>query len=231
MTCRHRPTRGLRALAALAGACALVAHAATELPVADATAPVAVPPVPYRGPTVTRTTELVAPSGTPARRIELAAPRDAESASMRAYNLASDVKGQPLAIGFGRELPSDARDIPLAGLDWTADTGGGRSARITIASPGAAATRVALALDGAPAGLAFRFAGSAANAPAFGPYAARELAGDRLFWSPALSGERATIEISADPDVALDGLVLHVPRVSHVLADGADLRALPAPVL
>ena len=57
------------------------------------------------------------------------------------------------------------------------------------------------------------------------------IAREALFWSPVLSGDTATIEISADPDVALDALVLHVPRVSHVLADGADLRTPAAPVL
>lgn len=231
MTCRRFPTRCTRAVLALAGAFVLTAQAAVEVPVADPSTIVAVPPVDYRGPTVTRTTALVAPDGAPARHIDLPSPRDAEVAGIRAYNQAADVKGQPLAIGYGRELPPGARDIALAALDWTPDAGGGRSARIEIASPGAAALRVALALDGVPAGIALRFKGSAAGAAAFGPVAAGDIARERLYWSPALAGDQATIEISADPDVALDGLVLHVPRVSHVLVDGADLRSLSAPVL
>ncbi|MFO1395829.1 MAG: hypothetical protein U1F48_02075 [Burkholderiales bacterium] len=231
MTCHRIPTLRLHALAALAAMLAATAHAATEVPVAERTSIVAVPPVTYRGPTVERRTALVTPAGAPARRIDLPAPLDAEAAPMRAYNQFADDKGQPLAIGYGRELPPAARDIPLAALDWTPDAGGGRSARIEIASPGAAALRVALALDGAPSGLAFRFAGTAADARAFGPFAASEVARERVYWSPVLAGDTATIEISADPDVALDALVLHVPRVSHALVDGAGLRSLSAPVM
>lgn len=231
MTCRRIPTRCLRAVLSLAGACVLTAHAATEVPIADPSSIVAVPPVEYRGPTIARTTALVSPAGAPARRIDLPSPREAEVATMRAYNQAADGKGQPLAIGYGRELPQAARDIGLTTLAWTPDAGGGRSARIEIASPGAAALRVALALDGPPAGMAFRFVGSKAGATAFGPFAAGDVARRGLYWTPVLAGDVATIEISVDPDVPLEGLTLHVPRVSHVLVDGADLRSLSAPVL
>jgi len=223
---RRIPTHCLRAVLSFAGVLAVTAHAASLVPVADRSAVVAVPPVEYRGPTITRTTALVSPAGLPARRIDLASPREAESATLRAYNLASGGKGQPLAIGYGRELPPAARDIALATLDWMPDAGGGRSARVMIASPGAAALRVALSLDGSPGGVAFRFAGSASGALVHGPFAAGEVERERLYWSPVLAGDTATIEISVDPDVALEGLVLHVPRVSHVLADGAELRTL-----
>jgi hypothetical protein len=220
----------VRALASGAAAFTIAAHAATIVPIVADRPITSVPPVEYRGPTVAKRTALVAPAAAPARRVDLALPQDAEAASMRAYNQTAEGKGQPLAIGFGREVPPAARTIALAGLDWTQDASGGRSARIEIASPGAAALRVALDLESAPSGLAFRFAGSAANAPAFGPFAASEIAADAarggLYWSPVLAGDTAIIEISADPDIALDGAVLRVPRVSHLLVEGAGLKTL-----
>lgn len=224
------PTRLLRAAALCGALVAVAAQGATAVPVACDVPITAVPPVAYRGPTITHATTLVSPAGTPARRVDLAVPRTAESASMRAYNQGADGKGQPLAIGYGRELPQAARDIALVTLAWTPDAGGGRSARIELSSTGAAALRVALALEGSPSGIALRFAGSAPGAQAFGPFPAGALAQEGLFWTPVLAGDTATVEISADPDVAVEGIVLHVPRISHMLADGAELRTLSPPV-
>src|SRR5690606_13027690 len=102
------------------------------------------------------------PSVAAARTIDLARPDASEAAALAAYNAGRGGKGQPLAIGFGRDVPPAARSVALAGLAWTAAPDGGRVARIDVASPGAAALRVAVALPVASLGLSVRFAGSGA---------------------------------------------------------------------
>jgi lysyl endopeptidase len=231
MNCLPVTTSFLRAILAIAMAWTATAHAATAVPGVADRAITSVPPAEFRGPTVARRTALVSPVSTPARRVDLASPMAVEAESMRAYNQAAAAagKGLPLAIGFGREVPDEAREVSLASLDWRTDAGGGKSARIELASTGAAAMRVALVLQSAPPGVAFRFAG-AADAVAFGPVAAAAIAQASaqggMFWTPVLAGETAVIEISADPDAVLDGAVLQLVRVSHMLAEGAQLRSL-----
>ncbi len=82
---------------------------------------------------------LVLPAAAAARRIDLARPAAADEAALAAYNARREGKGQPLAIGFGRDVPHSVRTVALAGLAWTTAADGGRVARIEVASPGAAA--------------------------------------------------------------------------------------------
>jgi lysyl endopeptidase len=196
-----------------------------------------VPPAEYRGKAAVKTA-LKLVSGAPAHRIELEAPGAAEAAPMKSYNAAgatgSDGKGHPLAIGFGRELPMTARTIPLSKLTWIAAPDGGRTARIEIASAGAAALRVALMMSAAHPDLTVRFAGSAANATVFGDYPVNAIAEESmrsgLFWSPVLAGETATIEFHAAADVSVSDVTLRIPRVSHQVVTGAGLL-WPSPIV
>lgn len=207
---------------------------AVALPAAPADAAFdirSVPPAEYRGPAAVKNALLLLPTGAPAHRIDLAAPTAAEAAPMKSYNAASgagrDGKGHPLAIGFGRELPATARTVPLAELTWIAAPDGSRTARIEVASAGAAALRVALVLPAAHPDLSVRFAGSAANAQVFGDYPVNAIAEEAvrsgLFWSPVLAGDTATIEIHAAADASISDVTLQIPRVSHQLVTGADL--------
>ena len=191
------------------------------------------PPAEYRGDTAAKTTSLSMSAGARAHRIELVAPGAAEVAPMKSYNVASvagrDGKGHPLAIGFGRELPQSARSVPLSELTWIAAPDGGRIARVEIASPGAAALRVALALPASHPGVFVRFAGAGANAAVFGDYPVDAIAEESLrsglYWSPVLAGDTATIEFHAAADASIADVTLHIPRVSHQVVTGADLNS------
>ncbi|HQR10056.1 MAG TPA: trypsin-like peptidase domain-containing protein [Casimicrobiaceae bacterium] len=146
---------------------------------------------------------------------------------------ATRVATRELAVGFGRVVPAPARAIALSELNWVTvrdgAIGSGRSARIEIRSPGAAAMRVALQLPATESDLTIRFAGSTAGARVFGPVPASAVSRDTKrfgeFWSPVVEGDVATIEVHAGPGVALDDLVLTLPRVSHHVVRVADLRA------
>ena len=197
-----------------------------------------VPPAEYRADTMAKKASLQLSTGASARRIELNAPSAADAAPMKSYNAASatgpDGKGHPLAIGFGRELPAAARTVPLSELTWIAAPDGGRTARIEIASPGAAALRVALVLPAAHPDLSVRFAGSAPNATVFGDYPVNAIAEESmrsgLFWSPVLAGDTAIIEFHAAADASIAGVTLHIPRVSHQLVTGTGLLS-PSPIV
>jgi hypothetical protein len=173
-----------------------------------------------------------------AHRVDLAAPAASELAAFRAQNAVPAgsgrrVSSKALAVGFGRELPPAARTIHLSALTWTADADGegGRSARIEIRSPDAAALRVALQLPANESGVTVRFAGRD-GATIFGPYSANAVAQDTVrfgqFWSPVLEGDVATIEFHAGAGVQVGGLTLTLPRVAHQVAGNAELRSLSA---
>jgi hypothetical protein len=138
----------------------------------------------------------------------------------------------PLTIGYGRNIPSTSRSVPLSTLEWAAAESGVRVARIEVVSPGAAALRVALSLAGPERGLTLRFAGAAADAPVFGPFEAKALAlaGSRgaLYWSPVLEGDVAIVELRMPADAALEDIVLAIPRVSHQVVSSLHLRQLSA---
>lgn len=227
MSCRLITTAAAVASAVCAIALSSPAEAASDIRSA--------PPAEYRGSPATKQASLLLSTGAPAHRIELAAPGAAESASMKSYNATGaagrEGKGHPLAIGFGRELPVAARTVPLSALTWIAAPDGGRTARIEIASPGAAALRVALVLPAAHPDLSVRFAGSAAKATVFGDYPVNAIAEESirsgLFWSPVLAGDTAIIEFHAAADTSIANLALRIPRVSHMLVNGADLNSSP----
>ncbi len=153
-------------------------------------------------------------------------------AAHAAFAARRDGKGQPLAIGFGREVAGAARRVPLPELTWVAAPDGSRSARFTVASPGAAALRVALALPASAAGLSVRFAASGAERRVFGAYAGAAIAADTAtdgqFWSPVLAGDVATIELVVPAGAPIPADTLVVPRVSHQVVAEEDLRVAHA---
>lgn len=227
-------TRLVRLLSAALALPAGVALAAADIaPLAPAAAITAVPPADVRHGAVVKRVALLAPAGAAAHRIALAAPSASEIAAMRAPRAYVD-KGQPLAIGFGRAIGEPSRSIALRDLAWTPIAGGSRVARVEIASPGAAALRVAVQLAAPVDGLAVRFAGSAPGAPAFGAVAAADIAAAGRaagqYWTPVLAGDVATLEIEAAPGAAVDGVTLRIPRISHAVVSGADLLSPLAPM-
>jgi lysyl endopeptidase len=172
----------------------------------------------------------------PAHRVDLAVPTATEVAAFRAHNALSAGaerrrSAKALAVGFGRDLPIAARTITLSALPWVTDGEGGRSARIEIHSPDAAALRVAMRLPIAGPGLSVRFAGGDGTT-IFGPFPADAIAVDAArfgqFWSPVLEGDVAIIEIHAGAGVPVDGVTLMLPRVAHQVVGSAEMRSMSA---
>jgi hypothetical protein len=138
-------------------------------------------------------------------------------------------KSRRLEIGFPRDVPPADADIALADLPWQPTADGTRAARLSVTDPGAAALRIGFALDGAPAALTLRFAGSDGNAIAFGPVPASDIAAvvatAGLYWSPVIEGEQATIEFALPAGVDPGDAMLRVPTISHLTASPAKLKA------
>jgi len=204
----------------------------------------AVPPADFRP----RTAEKAAPAqlllapGASAWRVALPQPSAVELASLKAKNAvqsqlgakATNLKG-PVALAFPRDVPQGSESIALDALAWQTLPGGSRAARLEIASPGAAALRVALRLPAIDPGIALRFAGSAAGAAVFGPVPANAVAGDTarfgMFWSPVLAGDVATLEFEVDAGVRIPSAVLTIARISHqVVAPDALSKMSPKDV-
>jgi lysyl endopeptidase len=231
---RCRPLTTVPCCVALALALALAVPCAA-IAQSDGGAITSAPPAQYR-PALVGNTAAVAVHltvGAPARLIELAAPAITEMARFKAGNAARGAQGRrlsskALAIGFSRDTPESARGIALSALTWVAAGDGGRVARIEVRSPDAAALRVALRVAPTAADVTLQFAG--ADGKIFGPVPLRDVAQDTLrfgeFWSPVMEGDSAIIELHAGRDVAVEGVVLDLPRVAHqVVAIGA-LREL-----
>ncbi len=196
-------------------------------PAAMAAVITAVPPAEYRGSETARAKAvIIAAPDVAALRIDLAPVAAGEEQAMRSSNAttgAATDKGRPLAVGFGRELGVAQRAIDLARLEWRTGADGNRYARIDIGSQGAKAMRVALQLAAAPDGLAFRFSGTSDNGGEFNTAGATVVA-DGLFWSPTVSGDVLSIGVRAAAGTDVRALQLNIPRVSHLVVDGADLN-------
>ena len=219
---RRSPTHALRVLAHGLRALALGLVAASAL-----AAPMSAPPAEYRPPAAARRmaldTELVLPRTAPARRIALPAPTSEERARAEARRAQPSAatpgrKRGRMLIGFARELPAREAAITLADLAWQRTAAGTQAARIEVTSPGAAGLRLGLTLAGAPAGLAVRFQGNASGASAFGPFGAAEIAGEPVYWSPALQGDTGAIELELPAGAGVDGATLTLPKISHFAA-------------
>lgn len=214
--------------------------AALALPVFAEVPITAVPPAEYRAPPVARSAPsrmALAPTA-PARRITLPEPTGTERAALKALNANRTARNgrmlkQSLAIGFPRAVPVDLQVQRLADLPWQMLADGSRAAKIDVVSPGAAALRVSLKLPAAPSGMTLRFTGNGARAQAFGPFEARTVASDTArfgsFWSPALEGDAATIELRVEDGVrGVPDVALAVAMISHQVAAPASLRKLDA---
>ena len=199
----------------------------------------AVPPADYRPPIVHKAApaELLLPVDAQAMRFALPAPSEAELATLRAKNAAIPAPGRKgiakaLAIALPRELPAASRSIALDALAWQPLPDGSRAARIVVTSAGAAALRIALALQRTDPGISFRFAGNGAQAQVFGPIPANAIAADTarfgMFWSPVLEGDTGTVEIQVEAGVSVRGLALDIVKVSHQVVAPASFRKMSA---
>ncbi|HEX6137996.1 MAG TPA: trypsin-like peptidase domain-containing protein [Casimicrobiaceae bacterium] len=227
----QRPSARIRVATAIAVA-AIALPAVADVPIT------AVPPADYRPRAAAKAASakfLLAP-GVPARRIALSEPAAAERAVLQARNAAArSARGarpkSGLAVAFPREIPPGSEAFALDRLNWQALPGGGHAAKIEIASPDAAALRVALKLAAIDPGVTFRFSGNGERAQVF-PVPASAVASDTarfgMFWSPVLEGDVATLEVDVDAGVGIPSATLSIAKISHqVVAPGA-LRGMSA---
>ncbi len=196
---------------------------------------VAVPPAANRAGAQAKTESvatLVAPARVPAHTIALPLPSAEERARLQmgaapspAVSGASPMRAKrhALAIGFPRSLPEGERPLRLAGLPWQSLPDGGKAAQIVVNSPGAAAIRLGLSMAVTEPGVALRFAGSGATPQVYGPYAAGTISAAKLYWSPVLDGDSATLEIYLPPGVSPASVELRIPKISHLVRAGAGL--------
>jgi len=112
---------------------------------------------------------MALPPMSPGRRVVLPEPSRDERAALRARNASRAVRNgrmtrSSLAVGFPRSVPAALRTQPLASLTWITLADGARAAKIDVVSPGAAAMRVALEMEGAAPGMTLRFTGNGERA-------------------------------------------------------------------
>jgi len=194
---------------------------------------VAVPPAANRAEAQTKSepvATLIAPARVPARTIALPSPSAEEMAPLQkraaaepSATSAMRAKRHALAIGFPRSLPDGDRPLPLTELPWQALPDGGKAAQIVVNSPGAAAIRVGVSLSTKERGVALRFAESGGTQQVYGPYAAGTIAAVKLYWSPILDGDSATLEIYLPPGVSPARVEVRIPKISHLVSAGTAL--------
>jgi lysyl endopeptidase len=176
---------------------------------------------------------LLLPDDTPSRSIALGALSPAETAKAAASaspGAAREGKpGAPLRIGIARSVPASAARIRLDQLAWQPAADGGTAAQLVLTSDGAAALRLGMTIADAPPGLVLRFRGSGATAETFGPVAASTMPAAYPYWSPALAGERAVVELALPAGAKAGDATLQLPMISHLVANPASSKAAADP--
>jgi hypothetical protein len=158
----------------------------------------------------------------------LPAPDTLEFDAVAKRRVEQRINGQPLEIGFVRELGEDVADSSRAAL-----TRSGRSGvlRFSLGSAEAKALRAGFAIertgsrrgsdaDAALRGLVDQLAFRFGDADGAFVVAGKDITLDGLFWSPVVEGESMTVEVSG-PLAALRGLRLRPVQVSHFDIDPA----------
>ncbi len=151
------------------------------------------------------------------RLIELAAPDSAQAATMKQLRGQQVKHGQPLQIGYSRDIAKPA--INLRRLGWQTLPNGAQVTSFEIVSTDAAALRAALQLSGSgaqpgdPSKATLRFAGD--DGRVFEQSGA-DFAGSEPGWSAAVSGSRLVVEIELPAGQYPQGFALKIPQVSHM---------------
>jgi len=118
-------------------------------------------------------------------------------------------------IGFGREIDENLAEGSAKNLGWTV-VGDKRVTKLRIASPGAAALRVAIRFPATDEPFELRVAGSQDEAKALGPTRLGGIAGQDIWWTPLTEGEAQVIEIVSS--AKLEAPDVSVLRVSHLVS-------------
>jgi lysyl endopeptidase len=158
--------------------------------------------------------------------IDFAVPLSSESAALYAANRvasAPSVNGKRIQVGYHRAAALAVGTLQSAGWTWQKLADGRQVARLTVASPGAAALRVGFMAPEWPTGVELRAQGNASGDVLNQAPTPMVLAGntrpDEVVWSPALPGDVQVIEwvfpAGVSPTLQLSG-------VSHLVAHPLD---------
>ncbi len=138
--------------------------------------------------------------------------------------------GTPLQVGFGRSVVElQDEDRTAAHLAWQRLDDGTHAAAVSVTSAGAAALRMGLDVIALPRGARLRFH-RGDGSPAFevpgeevvasiarNLAAGENAAAARIYWSPVIEGDSATLEIVLPPGARTSGVRLAAPMVSHLV--------------
>lgn len=161
-------------------------------------------------------------------RIDLGAPEASKSKSLQLGQQNRPI-GVPLQVGFAREsaLTSQAQETSQL-LQWTSLLGGGSVAALEFKSGTAAAIRIGILIESLPDTATLRFYGSGTqkvvevSGKLVNAHIKSNLdAGDqsaegRTYWSPAIEGETAVLEVELAPNTQISAVKLSVPKISHL---------------
>ncbi len=123
-----------------------------------------------------------------------------------------------LQVGYPRDIPANARSLPLTTLVWQPLADGSQVARVEILAPDAAAFRIGYRVDGPAVGVQVRFAGSGRDEVYAAPVTAAESA-----WSPVLEGDMATLELRLLPGFDVARFAVTLDQLSHFIAAPASM--------
>lgn len=142
---------------------------------------------------------------------------------------ASRKHGSPRNIGISRSIEKLATKGQVASiLQWSDNRLGGRTAAVSVRSPGAVGTRLGIQVGKLPPDSILRFYAPASlhaeeiSATSILSLLERNRArgnsgdNDKVFWGPYIEGEETTLEIQLPNGVAETDLDLTIPRLSHI---------------
>lgn len=149
----------------------------------------------------------------------------------------AEQRGVPTQIGHAREVAALASvQAVREALAWEGSESARRRAALSVTSPGAAATRLALRIESAPAGTVFRFYPPSGEAPyevSYEEIAAQLRTGataaqaDTTYWSPVVEGETQVVEVELAPGADADELAFAIPAASHLVTSAEIGFAVP----
>jgi len=146
------------------------------------------------------------------RLFSLGQPTSLDVSALKDRRVRQDKNGEPLEIGFARNIARG--NVELKNLNWLPLADGGQAARFEVSSAGAVALRAGLSLRGAGAkSVKLHFAG---NDGRVFEQSGADFAGNELGWSPVVAGDTATVEIVLPKGVNAKSLSLKLPQLSHL---------------
>ncbi|MBT2748192.1 MULTISPECIES: serine protease [unclassified Lysobacter] len=146
------------------------------------------------------------------RVFSLGQPTSLDVSTLKDRRVRQDKNGEPLEIGFARNIARS--NVDLKTLNWLPLADGGQAARFEVSSSGAVALRAGLALRGAGAkAVKLHFAG---NDGRVFEQSGADFAGNELGWSPVVAGDTVTVELVLPKGVNAKSLSLKIPQLSHL---------------